>query len=212
MSAGDHIMIHARSSRNFLLLSCLTLLVFLSGCAAKTTIVLLPDPDGKVGHVTVSTDVGSADISQAREATTVKGRESLPTPPKILSSEAINADFSRVLTMLPEPPVHFILYFAGGSTNLTAESRQTLPAILESINSRKSQHISVIGHSDTVGKKQYNLQLSRERAAAIRRLLIQQGVASTFITSTSHGEENPLVKTADNVSEPKNRRVEVVVR
>ncbi len=205
-------MIRAQWSNNILLLIFLALLLLLSGCAAKTTVVLLPDPDGKVGHVTVSTDVGSTDITQAREATTVKGRESLPSAPKILSSEAINADFSRVLTMLPSKPVHFILYFEGGSTDLTADSRQILPAILESINNRKSQHISVIGHSDTVGDNQYNLQLSRERAAAIRRLLVQQGVASTFITSTSHGEENPLVKTADNVNEPKNRRVEVVVK
>ncbi len=205
-------MFHAHGSNHTLFFLFLALLVILSGCAAKTTIVLLPDPDGKVGHVTVSTDVGSADITQAREATTVKGRESLPTSPKILSLKAIDADFAQVLTTLPGQPIHFILYFQGGGKVLTDESRQTLPAILESINSTKSQHISVIGHSDTAGDAQYNLQLSQERAAAIRRMLVEQGVDPTFITSTSHGEENPRVKTADNVNEPQNRRVEIVVR
>ena len=205
-------MIHAPWSNNVLLLILLILLVFASGCAEKTTVVLLPDPDGKVGHITVSNGTGSIDIDKAREATTIQGQDSQPTSPKILSPEAIDADFSPVLTILPSQPVHFILYFQEGSNDLTAESRQTLPAIFESINSRKSQHISVIGHTDTVGDRQYNLRLSKERAAAIRRLLVQQGVPANTITSTSHGQENLLIKTADNVNEPRNRRVEVVVK
>ncbi len=183
-----------------------------SGCAPKTTVVLLADPTGKVGHITVSTDAGSMDITRAREATTVKGRESIPSSPEILSQETIDADFSPVLTMLPSQPVHFILYFKGGSTELTSESLQTLPAILKSIHNRNSQNISVIGHTDTAGDRQYNLQLSRKRALTVSQILEQKGVDSNFIQSTSHGEENPLVKTADNVHEPKNRRVEVVVR
>lgn len=199
-----------RNSKVLFFFFCLIL--FSSGCAKKTTIVLLPDPDGKVGHVTVSTDAGSIDITQAREATTARGRKSIPASPKILSQKAIDADFSPVLTMLPEQPVHFILYFKGGSTELTTDSTQTLPIILESISSKKSQNISVIGHSDTAGDRQYNLQLSQKRASAISRILVQQGVDSIFIKSTSHGEQNPLVKTADNVHEPRNRRVEVVVR
>ena len=205
-------MIHAQWSNSVLLLILLILLVFSSGCAEKTTVVLLPDPDGKVGHITVSNDAGSMTIDEAREATTIRGHDSRPSAPEILSLEKIDADFSQVLTILPGQPVHFILYFQEGSNELTAESRQTLPAIFESIHSKKSQHISVIGHTDTVGDRRYNLQLSRERAAAIRRLLVRQGVAADTITSTSHGQENLLIKTADNVNEPRNRRVEVVVK
>lgn len=194
-----------------LLFIFLALVVLASGCA-KTTVVLLPDPDGKVGHITVSTDAGSIDITQAREATVVKGRESLPTSPTILSEGDINANFSPVLAMLPSQPIHFILYFKGGSTDLTAASMKILPEILESIKSRNSQNISVVGHTDTAGDPLYNVQLSRRRASAISRILVQKGVDSNFIKSTSHGEANPLVKTADNVHEQRNRRVEVVVR
>lgn len=188
------------------------LFILSSGCAKKTTIVLLPDPDGKVGHVTVSTDAGSTDITQAREATMVRGRQSLPTAPEILSEKEIDANFSPVLAILPNQPLHFILYFKSESTELKPDSLKTLPKIIESINSRNSQHISVIGHSDTAGDQKYNLQLSRKRASAIKRVLVKKGIDSTYIKSTSHGEENPLIKTADNVHEPRNRRVEVVVR
>jgi len=196
------------------LLLCIFSLLFvlLCGCAKKTTVVLLPDPDGKVGHVTVSTDAASIDITKAREATVVKGRQDIPSSPKILSEEEIEANFSPVLNILPEQPVHFILYFKQESTELTAASTKTLPEIIQMIADRSSQNISVIGHTDTAGDSDFNLQLSRRRASAIQRLLVEKGVDPAYITSTSHGEENPLIKTADNVHEPRNRRVEVVVR
>ncbi len=194
----------------FIYLGILTLII--SGCAPATTVVLLPDPDGKVGALTVSTDAGSVDIEQAGEATTVKSKSSLPSKPAIMSEEKIAATFGEVLASLPEPPVHFILYFMSGSTMLTKESSDLLPKILESVNKRKSQSISVVGHTDTAGNRQYNIRLSTKRAKAVSHLLIEKGVKKSYIKSTSHGEENPLIKTADNVNEPRNRRVEVIVR
>jgi outer membrane protein OmpA-like peptidoglycan-associated protein len=190
----------------------ISITLFLSSGCAKTTIVLLPDPDGKIGYVTVYNDAGSIDITQAREATVVKGPGSQPTRPKVLSEEAIESKFSSGLASLPLQPVHFILYFTSESTELTADSVKILPEILESINSRKSQNISVIGHTDTAGISQYNLQLSQKRASAISLVLVQKGVDPSYIKSTFHGQMNPLVKTADNTHEPRNRRVEVVVR
>jgi len=89
--------IQEKYSSNTLFFVFLSLLVLSSGCAQKTTVVLLPDPSGKVGHVTVTTNAGSVDITQAREATVVKGRESLPAAPKILSENAIQADFTPVI-------------------------------------------------------------------------------------------------------------------
>lgn len=195
-----------------LLLIVIALLFLSSGCAKKTTIVLLPDPAGKVGIVTVSTDAGSIDITQARESTVVKGRDFLPDSPGILSSETIEADFSSAMSILPLQPAHFILFFERESTELIPDSKKTLSIFIELIISRNSQNISVVGHTDRVGDHQYNLQLSKERALAISRILFEAGIDSTYIKSTSHGEMFPLIKTADDIHEPRNRRVEVVVR
>lgn len=188
------------------------LLIFLSGCAEKTTVVLLPDPDGRVGQIVVSTDTQSMEMTMAGEATTIKAHDAQPSRPKILSSEEITAEFGSVLAVLPDQPVHFILYFTGDSTQLTADSRQNVPKILALIDGLQAQHISVVGHTDTAGDSRYNLELSQQRARAIRDLLEQSGVAADFITTSSHGEENLLVQTGDNVHEAKNRRVEVVVK
>ncbi|MDX2454214.1 OmpA family protein, partial [Desulfosarcina sp.] len=68
------------------------------------------------------------------------------------------------------------------------------------------------GHTDTLGDKAYNLDLSIRRALAVKQQLVDNGVDDTFMDVSSHGEEHPLVKTADNVGNAKNRRVEVIVR
>ncbi len=188
------------------------LILIMSGCAPKTTIVLLPDPDGKVGALTVNTEAGSVDIAKAGETTTVRSKSSLPSKPTIMSKERITATFGEALASLPEQPVHFTLYLQSGSTVLTKDSFNLLPKILEAVKERESQSISVVGHTDTAGNRQYNLKLSTQRAEAVSRLLIEKGVKKSSIKSTSHGEENPLIKTADNVNEPLNRRVEVIVR
>jgi outer membrane protein OmpA-like peptidoglycan-associated protein len=188
------------------------LFLLLSGCAKKTTVVLLPDPDGKIGHITVANKHGEVDLTRSGEATVVSGRESEPSPPYKLSEDSIHAQFSQVLSILPDKPTHFVLYFKNESTELLPASATELPIIYKTILDRNSQYISVIGHSDTAGDYQYNLQLSQKRARNVKNLLITKGVDPALIKSESHGEKNQLVKTADNVHEPKNRRVEVVVR
>ena len=95
---------------------------------------------------------------------------------------------------------------------LKPESLKTLPEIITTIKKRNSVNMSVIGHSDTAGDKNYNLNLSKRRAAEVSNLLVDRGVRRESINITSHGEENPLIYTKDNVNEPLNRRVEVVVR
>jgi len=189
----------------------MAVLIF-SACSRKTTVVLLPDPGGKVGHITVMTNVGAVDITRPSEASTISGKDSLPSPPQHLPMDKLNAEFSKVLALLPTQPVHFILHFYPGSTKLTPESLKMLPEIIKSIQRRDSHDIGVIGHSDTAGDPKYNLYLSTRRAEAVSRLLIQHGIKDNEIKSTSHGENNPLIKTADNVSEARNRRVEVVIR
>lgn len=190
----------------------ITLIFAISGCAKQTTVVLLPDPDGKLGEVTVTSDGGSIAICHALEATTVKGRQGTPTIPKIISAAAIQKDFAEALAILPEQPVHFILYFQRDSNKLTPASKTRILDVLATAEKRNSKDIIVIGHTDTAGNPRYNLRLSQNRAKAIAKILVSKGVERQHIQTTSHGEMNPLIPTKDNVHEPKNRRVEVVVR
>ena len=192
-----------------------TLLILLialaSGCTKGTLVALAPDPDGKVGSITVTNEAGSVAIADPYQATTISDAKKRPAAPEHLGKEALDKIFAQALSVQPKIPLHFLLYF-DKETALTSDSLKLLPDIIAAIRERNSAYISVVGHTDTLGSNDFNLKLSNSRALAVRDMLVRQGVASDEIWTTSHGKENPLIPTADNVYEPRNRRVEVIVR
>ncbi len=201
-----------RCMGNLLRLSLLFFLITLaSGCAKSTLVALTPDPDGKTGSISVSNKSGSVAIDTPYQATSIGDASERPTPPVHLGKKALDKIFAEALSIQPKRPLHFQLYF-DEETTLTTDSVKLLPDIIAAIRERKSVYISVIGHTDTLGTKELNIDLSKRRALAVKNLLVRQGAESSTIWTTSHGKENPLIPTADNVFEPRNRRVEVVVR
>ena len=72
--------------------------------------------------------------------------------------------------------------------------------------------ITVIGHTDRTGSREANFQLSLERAAAVRDILLSGGIPADIIQIIGRGEIEPAVMTEDNVAESRNRRVEITVR
>ena len=186
--------------------------ILITACGHRQTVVLVPDPDGRVGQITVTNPAGSVEIDQANQATDVSSRESAPTAPVVRTGAEIDALFGDVLANQPLPPVHYILHFRSDSVELLPDSRRQLPQIVAAIADRAPTRVSVVGHTDTMGDKAYNLNLSLRRAKAVKALLVADGVDARFIDVTSHGEANPLVPTADNVANAQNRRVEVIVR
>lgn len=179
--------------------------MMLAGCGQ--TIVLMPDLDGHVGVVTVTAKDGqTVTLDQANQA--VSGKDKVYT----VSDEELRTTFGEALAAQPEPTARFILHFFSDSAKLTPESEALIPGIMDSWRARSSRDVSVIGHTDTVGEKQYNFDLSMRRALAVKDLLEAQGMPAEIIQTTSHGEENPLVPTPDGKAEPRNRRVEVLVR
>jgi len=106
----------------------------------------------------------------------------------------------------------FTLYFVEGSDELTEESKRVLETVFADLKGRKVADVLVVGHTDTVGTDPFNDALALQRAEAIRRALIQRGVAPGDVTAVGRGKRELLVQTPDGVAEPRNRRVEIVVR
>lgn len=71
--------------------------------------------------------------------------------------------------------------------------------------------IQVEGHTDSVGSDDYNMNLSRQRAGAVRDYLVQQGVPGGMVTSTGFGEAQPVATNDTAAGRQQNRRVELVV-
>lgn len=199
----------------------------LTGCSTKQDlitrpsanhrelIVLLPDPDGKVGSIHVTTKGGSQTLQIPRQSTQVEDFSKPPTVPKALNEGDIMSVFSPTLSGQPDPTgryVSFLLYFESDTSKLTRESKELLPEIVRTINNRKSKEVYVVGHTDRLGTTAYNRGLSSRRANYVRDQLLSSGVKLGALVVSSHGEAIPLINTEDEVAEPLNRRVEVIVR
>ena len=192
---------------------CWCSLFFLIACAPRRNlVVLLPDPDGQAGKIVVENKGGTQLLTEPRHATEIKAADASPTAPVTLKQEEVLRVFGEALSALPEPPVRFLLYFTSGTTELTAESQGQIPEILAAIEARKSKDISIVGHADRVGSREKNYKLGLERAVSIKNIFVSKGTDPSGIEVASHGEDNPLVETKDDVAEPRNRRVEVIVR
>lgn len=173
----------------------------------ETTVVLLDDPDGKVGLVELKTDSGTQVLDKLRQAATAGDPAT-----RTLSADEVKTLFGRALSAEPQPPKRFILYFETGGAVLTAASQAVLPDVVADSQRRPAPDVAVVGHTDTVGGNDINVRISTQRAFAVRDVLVAAGLRRDVIEVSSHGENNLLVKTPDNTPEPRNRRVEVTIR
>ncbi len=176
-------------------------------------IALLPDPETTaIGAARVSSPSGeSVELTGNHPATRVEAGKK-PSDPFDLSEEEVQKLFGDALAARPPAPREFLLYFRFDSDQLTPESESLLTEILAFVKSRPAPDVTVIGHTDTTGSVQSNIDLGRSRAIVIRNRLVAVGVDHDLISVASHGEADLLVATPDETLEPKNRRVEVSVR
>jgi outer membrane protein OmpA-like peptidoglycan-associated protein len=173
--------------------------------------LLLPDSEGATGRASVSNQSGSVDLDAPREYTRVFANRP-PSPPAVLSEADVERLFGRVVAALPPPAAHFTLHFRFESDELTEESRALFSRILEVVRKRPASDVAIIGHTDTTGTPERNFELGLKRAQMIHRLHVAEGLDAAAIDVTSHGERDLLVGTADEVLEPRNRRVEISIR
>ena len=177
----------------------------------KTTVVLLNN--GKTQNaVMVSTDKGSANLDKIGEYVDMRDKKKAPPPPKIMPPEEIKKRFGKVLAAAPKKPLSFMLYFKPHEMALTPASQITFNRAIESMKKRPLAMVDVIGHADTVGTSKLNLDVSLRRAEYIKKMVSSQDVKLLALNTKGFGEEDLLVKTADNVSEPLNRNVEIYIK
>ena len=186
------------------------LALVLAGCASRTTVVLLPEASGRSTAVSVTRDgqptvVLDAPYEAVRES--AFGMKTFQSSPQDVAKA-----FGPALAAQPARATKFTLYFVEGKDTLTDESKQLVETSLAEIARRPVPDVLVVGHTDLVGSHASNDALSRQRAELIRNELIRLGVDTRNIEVVARGKRDPIVLTADGVAEPRNRRVEVVVR
>lgn len=114
-----------------------------------------------------------------------------------------------------EPKQHvmeeiFEIRFDFDKATIKPEYEDLIRKLATTTQENKNIKVSVVGHTDTSGSKDYNYALGGRRAEAVQKMLIQYGIPSSQIIAVSAGEEDLKVPTPNNTPNADNRRVRVV--
>ncbi len=103
------------------------------------------------------------------------------------------------------------IYFAPGSAALEEASFPLLDAVADIVKRCPELNIQIEGHTDNVGKRAYNQNLSEQRAGSVVQYLSSQGIGSARMTAIGFGEDKPIANNATRKGRWKNRRIEFSV-
>jgi outer membrane protein OmpA-like peptidoglycan-associated protein len=109
-------------------------------------------------------------------------------------------------------PPSFMVFFDWDRSNLSQQALTTIQQAANAFKAKGNARITATGHTDTSGPESYNMALSLRRANAVKDALVRDDVPAQAISVVGMGEKGLLVPTGDNVREPQNRRVEIVIQ
>jgi peptidoglycan-associated lipoprotein len=182
------------------------------GCGPKNYVVLLDNPGGGSGQVIVSNQKGQQVLDKSGSATTFDRASRAPSSPWELGVEKIKEVFGGAFGARPPRMIKYTIYFKSGGTTLAAESKETYTRMLAEVSRRPGADATVTGHADRTSTQRWNEVLATKRADKVRKDLIDAGIPLERIEMDSYGETRPAVPTADEIPEPRNRRVEITIR
>ena len=171
-------------------------LLLLAGCTAQDepidnqTDQTINDSQMEISDGAATPIAGSDAELSALEQETLTAQQLLEEPDSPLSSRTI--------------------YFEYDSAKVSDDSMILLETHGDFISSNGNVNVTLTGHADERGSREYNIALGDRRALSVRRILLFQGASSDQIETVSYGEEQPAVMGHDEDAWSKNRRVELV--
>jgi len=104
------------------------------------------------------------------------------------------------------------ILFGFNKSRLTREDIETLDSLAQTVSGMKHYVVEVRGFTDSVGQKQYNLQLSRKRAdAVVRYLTLEKQIPLVRVYAVGYGEDEPAAPNKTRDGREQNRRVDVSI-
>lgn len=131
------------------------------------------------------------------------------------TAEATPAPEREAAAVAPEPPKPAeaplkTVYFDTDSAKLRQDAIESLKSSVEWLNSNASVSVRVEGHADERGSSEYNKDLGKRRATAVRNWLVKNGIKKSRLEVISYGKDRPADTGSGESSWANNRRVESV--
>ena len=178
---------------------------FLAACetASQTTTDSAGDSTASSSSSTASASGSSSSGSSGSSSTSSSGSSSSSAS----SSAAAGTDSAADKLA----SIGNTVYFSYDSAALDGNSQATLYRQAAFLNGNPSLTVTIEGHCDERGTREYNLALGERRAAAARDYLLAQGVDPARIKVISYGKERPAMAGSNEESWAKNRRAATVL-
>lgn len=159
----------------------------------------------------------SKNFGEFSEATSTYQAPSTPGNVQLFVQDESGAEKSIEIRVIEIPKANreiviSNLQFKFNSSDLTAASDRILNSNVEKLKNEKLSKIIVVGHTDNIGKDEYNLKLSRQRAQAVARQLREKlQLLDNQVQAIGMGESQPLTSNKTDAGRQKNRRVELKI-
>ena len=101
------------------------------------------------------------------------------------------------------------VYFEFDKYNLSTRSIQALKSVIGLMKENDSIEITIAGHADERGTREYNLALGQRRAESVADYMVLKGISRSRLTIKSYGEEMPMMQGSNERSWARNRRAEI---
>ena len=113
---------------------------------------------------------------------------------------------------VPQPPKKvFVLEgvnFESGKATITPDSYISLMKVVDIMETFKEATFEIVGHTDNVGSKDKNMQLSADRAAAVKNFLVENGIDESRMVTSGMGDTKPVASNKTPEGRAQNRRIE----
>lgn len=131
------------------------------------------------------------------------------TPPRT----RVDDDGCAVPIIFPEPILYRInSEFDFNKFDLRPDALQTLEGLVKDLKGTPlEEKIRIVGHTDSKGSDAYNIRLSKQRAEAVAKHLVEQGIPQQSITVDGKGEREPIATNDTDAGRALNRRIDVHV-
>lgn len=114
---------------------------------------------------------------------------------------------SELIVTMPQD-----ILFATDSAQVGPALRGDLAALAKNLLQYPNTVVEVVGHTDNVGNADYNLALSRRRAASVAAVLFGNGVPTGRVVTMGYGKDRPIASNQNADGRQQNRRVEIIIR
>ena len=178
-----------------LLIPSLAVAIALTGCASKKTAT------SAAGTSTVTSDSGTAAGANASGTGNTSGLSGA----ELEAANAANAAAAALRTALNTRVVNFDY----DSSQLSQKDFATLNAHARYLAQTSGARVTLAGHTDERGTREYNMALGERRALAVQTFFLTNGVNQGQIDTVSFGKEKPVNEASSEAAWAENRRVEI---